>query len=389
MNEWMQTLDSLKQADLYRNPITLEGPQGPTVFIEGREVINLCSNDYLGFANHPKVIEGALRAARDFGAGSGSSRLVSGTLKVHIDFEDAIARFKGFEAALTMSSGYMANMGVLQAIAGPQDAIFSDALNHASLIDGCRLSKAKVFVYPHRDTATLGGMLQKATQYRRRFILTESVFSMDGDIAPLPELIHLKSRFGALLILDEAHATGVLGKSGKGALEYFDLQRGVDILIGTLGKALGSFGAFVCSTRPIREYLINSARSFIFTTALPPSAIGAAMAALVLLQEHPEVIQRLWDNARRMESGLTGLGWSIKSETPILPLIVGKSADALNLGKKLFEKGIFIAPIRPPSVPEGTARLRITPTAAHQEREIESILQAFESLKPLLPQQNL
>jgi 8-amino-7-oxononanoate synthase len=377
MDELAQTLERLEREGLLRIPLSLEGAQGPLISIEGRELINLCSNDYLGLAAHPRVIEGAIEAARRFGAGSGSSRLVAGTLQIHLDFERELASFKGFEAALVMSTGYMANLGVLQALVGPTDVIFSDALNHASLIDGCRLSRAAVRVYPHRDVSALEEMLQKAKGFGRRLIVTESVFSMDGDIAPLPEIVELKKRFDALLVLDEAHATGVLGKSGKGALEHFGLQEGVDVLIGTLGKALGSFGAFVCSSRSIREYLINTARAFIFTTGLPPSAVGAAAAALELIQQHPGRIERLWQNANLLKSGLAGLGWSLRSETPILPLIVGKATHALAFGNALFQTGVFIAPIRPPSVPEGTSRLRITPTAAHTAPQLQSVLEAF------------
>jgi 8-amino-7-oxononanoate synthase len=377
MDELVQTLEHLEREGLLRTPRSLEGAQGPLISIGGRKLINLCSNDYLGLAAHPSVIEGAIEAARRFGAGSGSSRLVAGTLQIHLDFERELARFKGFEAALVMSTGYMANLGVLQSLAGPDDAIFSDVLNHASLIDGCRLSRAAVHVYPHRDTSALEEMLQKAKGFRRRLIITESVFSMDGDIAPLPALVELKERFGTLLVVDEAHATGVLGKSGKGALEHFGLQGGVDVLIGTLGKALGSFGAFVCSSRSIREYLINTARAFIFTTGLPPSAVGAAYAALELIQQHPERIKGLWQNANLLKSGLAGLGWSLQSETPILPLILGKATHALAFGNALFQAGVFIAPIRPPSVPEGSSRLRITPTAAHTTPQLQSALEAF------------
>lgn len=377
MDDFMQTLESLERRGLLRAPRTLEEAQGPVVSIHGKKLVNLCSNDYLGLAAHPAVIEGTMEAARRFGAGSGSSRLVAGTLEIHLDFEHELARFKGFEAALLMSTGYMANLGVLQALLSPADAVFSDALNHASIVDGCRLSRAAVQIYPHKDASTLEKMLQKAKGFRRRLIVTESVFSMDGDIAPLPALIELKERHDALLVVDEAHATGVLGRSGKGALEHFGLQGGADVLIGTLGKALGSFGAFVCSSGPIREYFINTARAFIFTTGLPPSAVGGARAALRLIQEHPDRIVRLWQNAANLKSGLASIGFGIQSETPILPLILGKADDALAIGNALFERGVFVAPIRPPSVPEGTSRLRITPTAAHTFAQIQSALEAF------------
>jgi 8-amino-7-oxononanoate synthase len=368
-----EELKTLDKAGLYRRMVSLSSQSGPRATINGRSVLLLASNDYLGLAVHPRMKARAQEAAAQWGTGAGASRLISGTTILLDELEDCLARFKDTEAALVFNTGYMANVGLLQALAGPEDVIFSDELNHASIIDGCRLSRARVEVYPHRDTETLAALLKKCGQCRRRIIVTDGVFSMDGDLAPLPELAALARSCDTTLIVDDAHGTAALGPTGRGTLEHFGLAGSPDIIVmATLGKALGSFGAFVAGSRDLREYLINRARSFIFTTALPPSVVASALEALQILADEPQRRQRLAENAAFMRTGLQSLGFNtLDSCTHIMPVLTGAPDKAVAMARRLFEEGIFIQAIRPPTVPRGSSRLRITVMATHEGRDLE------------------
>ena len=373
-------LASLEQAGLYRRLISIASASGPHVTIDGRRILLLASNDYLGLAAHPRMKARAQQATGHWGTGAGASRLISGSTTLFDELEDYLAHFKQTEAALVFNTGYMANLGLLQALAGPEDIIFSDELNHASIIDGCRLSRARVEVYPHRDTQALGGLLEKCGHARRRIIVTDGVFSMDGDIAPLPALAALATSYDATLIIDDAHGTGVLGPTGRGTLEHFGLAGSPDIIVmATLGKALGSFGAFVAGSCVLRDYLINRARSFIFTTALPPSVVASAMEALMILKDEPERRKRLEDNAEFMRAGLKSCGFNtLDSRTHIMPLLIGDPHKAVTMARCLFSEGIFIQAIRPPTVPQGASRLRMTVMATHEMKDLEWALAVIE-----------
>ncbi|MCX8044404.1 MAG: 8-amino-7-oxononanoate synthase [Desulfobacterota bacterium] len=369
-------MEELQRLGRLRTLRQIASAPGPTVVVEGKTYLMFSSNDYLGLAAHPSMIKAAAAAAAKWGVGAGASRLVSGTMLLHEELERDIAWFKQTEAALLFGCGYMANIGILSALAGPGDDIFSDELNHASIIDGCRLSRARTVVYPHCDIHALEGMLA-SSQGRRRIIVTDGVFSMDGDIAPVPDLLKLARRFDAVLLLDDAHATGTIGKNGKGTLEHFGIGHCPDnvMIMGTLGKALGCFGAFFAGTVSLRTYLINHARSFIFTTALPPPVVAAAREALHFLIQEPERIKRLQDNAAYLRTGLRSIGFTIDEHpTPIIPLMVGASDRAAAWAQRLFDKGLFITAIRPPAVPEGTARLRLTALATHTREHLDAAL---------------
>jgi 8-amino-7-oxononanoate synthase len=342
----------------------------------------MCSNDYLGLAGHPALREAASAAMERYGFGSSASRLVSGTSALHRELEQKIARFKGTEAALAFNSGYAANTGIIPAIAGEGDLILSDSLNHASIIDGCRLSKAEVKVYRHRDVDHVQDLLKQGFLARRTLIVTDGVFSMDGDIAPIPELVLLAEKYRALLMVDDAHATGVLGDTGRGTAEHFGLANRVPIQMGTLGKALGSYGAFVAGERTLIDYLVNRSRSFIFSTALPPMVCAASIAALDIIDREPERRENLRVNRERFVQGLLSLGIAIEdSETPIVAVMIGESEKALMVSEKLSEYGIYAAAIRPPTVPEGRARIRATITATHTADDIDSALGIFDRMR--------
>jgi len=343
---------------------------------DGRRVLMLCSNNYLGLANHPAVVEAAQAAARDYGVGTGASRLISGSMRAHRELEQRLAAFKGTEAAVVFNSGYHANVGVVSALAGEGDLVCSDALNHASIIDGCRLSGARVAVYPHADMAALEAALHRPA--RRKLIVTDSVFSMDGDIAPLQEIAALAERYGAMVMVDEAHATGVLGATGAGAVELLGVHDRITVQMGTLGKALGCFGAFVAGSRRLIDFLVNSARSLIYTTALPPPVMAAASAALTLLESEPERRARVLAHAARLRDGLRGLGYDVPfAGTPIVPVMIGDATQTMSLCERLLAAGIFVQGIRPPTVPAGTARLRATTMATHAVGDIDAAIAAF------------
>jgi 8-amino-7-oxononanoate synthase len=375
-------LSKLEQAGLYRKLRWVEGEQGPTLNLDGRDVLNLSSNNYLGLANHPLLREAAKEAIDRYGCGSGASRLISGNMTLHEELEHKIATLKGAEAALIFNSGYQANIGILSALVGEGDTILSDALNHASIIDGCRLSRAKIMVYPHCDLQRLEEELRMACPTGRKLIVTETLFSMDGDEAPLGEIVELAERYGAMVMVDEAHATGVLGPNGAGVVAKLGLTEKVFIQMGTLGKALGGFGAYVAGSRSLRELLINRCRSFIFTTSLPPAVMAMAVAAIELLYKEPQRRLALWHNSRALKEGLHRLGFSLgQSQSQILPLIIGDAEKCMIFSERLLEKGVFAQGIRPPTVPPGTSRLRITLMATHTHKHLHRALQAFEEVK--------
>jgi glycine C-acetyltransferase/8-amino-7-oxononanoate synthase len=370
MTDVAARLEELRERGLYRRLRLIEGPQGPRVLLAGREVLLLCSNDYLGLAADPRVREAAAEAALRWGAGSGASRLISGNMEPHRELESALADFKGFERALLFGSGYLANTGTIAALAGPGDVVFSDELNHASIIDGCRLARAETIVYRHNDVEHLESQLRAATG-RPALIVTDGIFSMDGDVAPLPELLEVARRYGARLMVDEAHATGALGPGGRGAVAAAGLSGEVDVVMGTMGKALGSYGAYVCASAETVDYLVNRARPFVFSTAPPPPVVGAARAALGVLEAEPERVDRLMANARVLREALSAEGFATGvSTTQIVPIEIGEAEATMELCERALERGVFAQGIRPPTVPEGSSRLRFTVMATHEPAEL-------------------
>jgi len=370
-------LASRRAAGLMRQMRCVDGPQDTWVTVDGRRALLLCSNNYLGLANHPALCEAASRAAVDYGVGSGASRLISGSMRLHGKLEERLAAFKGTEAALVFNSGYHANLGAIAALAGREDAVFSDALNHASIIDGCRLSGAQVVVYPHCDVGALETALA-ASAARRRLIVTESLFSMDGDTAPLRAICDVAERHGAMLIVDEAHATGVIGPHGGGLVEAEELQGRVTLQMGTLGKALGVFGAFVAGRRALIDLMINTARTFIYTTALPPPVLAASLAALEIVATEPARRQRVIDNARTLRCLLKQLGLDGGGAAHVIPLRIGDPDRTMRVSTQLLAEGIFVQGIRPPTVPPATSRLRITVMSTHTAEDLRFARDAFQ-----------
>jgi glycine C-acetyltransferase len=366
-----ERLQELRDRGLHRRLRLVHGPQGPRVLLDGRPVLLLCSNNYLGLADHPRVRAAAAEAAMRWGAGAGASRLISGTMEPHRSLETRLAEFKGYEAALLFGSGYLANTGTIAALAGSGEVVFSDELNHASVIDGCRLSRAETFVYRHCDLDHLAWSLEKAGG-RASLIVTDGLFSMDGDVAPLTGLLELARRHGCRLLVDEAHATGALGPGGRGSVAEAGLSGEVDVVVGTLGKALGSYGAYVCADAETVELLLNTARPFVFSTAPPPPAVGAAAAALELLECAPHRVERLQANAARLRSALAAEGLSPeRSRTQVVPVEVGDAERTMELCELVLERGVFVQGIRPPTVPEGSSRLRFTVMSTHRAGELE------------------
>jgi len=364
------TLDELTAAGLLRKLRTLQSPQGARVRLGDRDVVLLCSNDYLGLADHPRVRAGAIDAVERWGAGAGSSRLVSGGTELHEQLERELAELKGSEACVLIGSGYLANTGVIPALAGPDEVVLSDELNHASIVDGCRLSRAATIVYEHADLDALAAGLRRAAG-RPALIVTDAVFSMDGDLAPLEGIVELARRHGARVMVDEAHATGVVGERGRGLVAELGLEREVDVTIGTLGKALGSYGAFACCSAQMARYLINRVRTLIFSTALPPPALGAALAALELLRTDHELVPTLHARARVLRAHLARAGFAVEpGAIPIVPIVIGDPHASMSVAERALQGGVFAQAIRPPTVPEGTSRLRLVATAAHGEREL-------------------
>ncbi|MEK6599421.1 MAG: 8-amino-7-oxononanoate synthase [Deltaproteobacteria bacterium] len=377
-------LKALKDAGLYRSLSLTQGPQGPKVKINGTDAILLCSNNYLGLANHPKIKQAAIKAIEKYGFGSGASRLVSGNMELHAELEQRLAMFKGAEAALVFNSGYHANIGIISALVGRGDLIFSDKLNHASIIDGGILSRAKFIRYPHKDINALENLLKKHSSlitHHSALIITDGVFSMDGDIAPLKELSELADKYNCILMVDDAHATGVLGANGKGTLEHFGIENPNIIQMGTLGKAFGCFGAYVAGSKKLVDYLINKARSFIYTTSLPPSVCAAGIAALDIIENEPQLRRGLWDRVVYFRTELKQAGLdTLKSETQIIPILVGEAEKAVRISRDLLGKGIFLQAIRPPTVPEGTSRLRVTLMANHSWDDLKYALDCIKEV---------
>jgi 8-amino-7-oxononanoate synthase len=373
-----ERLEQLRARGTHRRLRVLDGAQAPRMTVEGREVLLFAGSNYLDLAHHPEVVEAGVRATRDLGCAAGGSRLINGNLRLHGELEEELAKFLGTDAALSFATGYMANVGLIPALVAGGDVIVSDALAHASIIDGCRLSRASVRVFAHADLGALEATLREVASTARRVLLTlDGVYSMDGDVAPLAEAVELARRYGALVLVDDAHGTGTLGANGRGTPEHCGVHEGIDVLVGTLGKALGSFGAFVAGSRLLRELLVNEARSFIFSCALAPGPVASARASLALVQREPWRRQQLQRAAQRLRAALAGHGISTApSTTQIVPVVIGESARTMRVCERLLERGFYTQGIRYPSVPEGTARLRITPMASHLDAEIDALAQA-------------
>ncbi len=378
---FFEKLKILKENRLFREIKDRASPQGSKIKLDGREYVNFSSNDYLGLANHPYIINEVKKALDEYGFGSGASRLLSGGSILHKELEDKTAQFKETESALVFNSGYAANTGIIPTITDKDDIIFSDELNHASIIDGCRLSKAKTLIYRHKDLSHLKDLIRKEDA-NRKIVITDTVFSMDGDITPLSGIYDICKKNNAILYIDDAHGTGVLGK-GRGALSHFNIRPEPWIIqMGTFSKALGSFGAFVAGSRDVIEWIINTARSFVFSTALPSCVIAASIAAFELLEKDSELIKRLWANRNKVADSIKDIGHNIaESETPIIPLKTGTVEDTLRISRHLYEKGIFAPAIRPPTVIE--PRIRITITAAHIDEDIERLIEALKKVNQI------
>jgi glycine C-acetyltransferase/8-amino-7-oxononanoate synthase len=382
VREIEERLEEIKSRGLYRRMRLISGPQGPRVLLDGKPVLLLCSNNYLGLADHPRVREAAAEAAMRYGAGCGASRLVSGNMTIHRRLEEQLAEFKRSDACLLFGSGYLANAGVVSALAGEGDVVFSDALNHASIVDGCRLSRAETFVYDHADMDHLEWGLRQA-EGRGSLIVTDGVFSMDGDVAPLAEIVELASRYDTRVMVDEAHATGALGPDGRGSVAEAGLEDEVDLVVGTLGKALGSYGAYVCCDRNMAKYLVNTARTLIFSTALPPPAVAAAEAALGMLLDQPRRIEKLQRNAVVLRDALAEEGFQVPpSRTQIVPLVVGDAATAVAASQRALEDGVFAQAIRPPTVPDGSSRLRLAVMSSHTGSELREAARTLAGAVP-------
>jgi glycine C-acetyltransferase len=378
-------LAELREQKLFRYPKVLTGQQEARAIYDGREVINLSSNNYLGLATHPRMIEAAAKAAQEFGAGSGAVRTIAGTMDMHVELEKKIAAFKHTEASLVFQSGFTANAGTVAAVLGKEDVIVSDELNHASIIDGCRLSRAAIKVFPHGDIDTLKQLLDETDAVRDAghhvLVVTDGVFSMDGDIAKLPEIVRAAKDHGAITMVDDAHASGVLGRNGRGTVDHFDLHGQVDIQVGTLSKAIGVLGGYVAGSRTLIDYLICRGRPILFSTSHPPAVTAACMEAFDILVEEPEIIDKLWENTRFFKKGLEDLGFDTGiSQTPITPVIVGEGALAMKLSDRLFEEGVFAQALAFPTVPRGKARVRTIVMATHTQEDLGIALQAFEKV---------
>ncbi len=357
----------------------LESASAAESRFDGKEVINLASNNYLGLCTHPKLIEAAVAAAQKFGAGSGAVRTISGTMTLHMQLEERIARFKNVEACVVFQSGFTANAGTVSAILTPEDHVVSDALNHASIIDGCRLSRAKIHVFPHKDHAAAERLLAELSDVPgRKLLISDGVFSMDGDIGPLPQLVEAAEKHGAIMMVDDAHSSGVLGRNGRGTVDHFGLHGRVDIQVGTLSKAIGVLGGYVCGTRDFIEFLYHRARPFLFSTSHPPAVAAACMAAFDILEQEPERIDNLWKNRHYWKDALDREGFQTGlSETPIVPVLVGEAERAHRFSQALFEEGVLATGIGFPTVPKGHARVRTIVTATHTTEELDRALEAF------------
>jgi len=375
-------LEQWKSEGTYQRLRILESASAAESRFDGKEVINLASNNYLGLTTHPKLLEAAIAAVKRYGAGSGAVRTISGTMSLHLELEERIAAFKNVEACVVFQSGFAANAGTVSAILGPDDHIVSDELNHASIIDGCRLSRAKIHVFPHKDVAAAESVLASlAGAGGRKLLISDGVFSMDGDIGPLPGLVAAAEKHGAIMMVDDAHASGVLGRNGRGTIDHFGLHGRVDIQVGTLSKAIGVLGGYVCGSRDLIEFLYHRARPFLFSTSHPPAVAAACLAAFDVLEQEPERIEALWANARYFKQGLASAGFNTGiSETPITPVIVGEAALAHRLSRELFEEGVLATGIGFPTVAKGKARVRTIVASTHTRADLDRALEVFEKV---------
>ncbi len=371
-------IQALKDQGLYFKVRVLQGEQAPVALIDGKRVVNLASNNYLGLTTHPRLRDAATRAVQQYGVGSGAVRTIIGTMTLHEELERRLAEFKHTEACIVFQSGFTANTGVIPAVVGDGDVIVSDELNHASIIDGSRLTRAVRKVYRHKDMGELEQRLEESKRARRVLVVTDGVFSMDGDIAPLAQIVEVSERYGAIVMVDDAHASGVLGKNGRGSVDHFGLHGRVHIQVGTLSKAIGALGGYVAGNRALREWLIQRGRPYLFSTSHPPSVVASCIAALDVLEEEPERIERLWENTRYFKAELGRLGFDTgASETPITPVIAGDSARAMKMSQRLFEEGVFAQGIGFPTVARDRARVRTIVTATHAREDLDRALEAF------------
>ena len=380
-------LNELKQKGTYFHLRVLEDEQAPVCTFDGKQVINLASNNYLGLTTHPKLREAALAATRQYGVGSGAVRTIAGTMSLHMELEEKIARFKSVEACVVFQSGFTANAGTVSAILGKEDFIISDELNHASIIDGCRLSRAKILVFRHKDVAHAEEQLASVKdQPGKKLLITDGVFSMDGDIGPLPGLCDIAEKYGAIMMVDDAHASGVLGRQGRGTVDHFDQHGRVDIQVGTLSKAIGALGGYVCGTRDLIEFLYHRGRPFLFSTSHPPSVAATCIAAFDVLQTEPQWMEQLWENTKYFKNELGLLGFNIggkntpASETPITPIIIGDGKTTMEFSRELFKQGVLGTGIAFPTVPEGKARIRTIMTATHTREQLDQALATLEKV---------
>lgn len=372
-------IENLKKEGLYIIIRTIESPQGAWIVVDGKKVLNLCSNNYLGFANHPSLRERAKEAIEKFGVGPAAVRTIAGTMTLHHELEKKLAEFKGAEATISFQSGFNANLATIPALVGREDAIFSDELNHASIIDGSRLSRATIIRYNHNDPEDLEKKLkEEGSKFRRKLVVTDGVFSMDGDIAPLPDIAEIAEKYGAIMMVDDAHGEGVLGRGGRGIVDHFGLHGKVDIEVGTLSKAFGVVGGYVAGSREMIEFLRQKARPFLFSSAVTPPDVAASIAAVDILTESDELVQKLWDNARYFKENMKALGFDTgKSQTPITPVMLGEAKTAQEFSKRLFEEGIFAQAIGYPTVPRGKARIRVMISATHTKDDLDFALEKF------------
>src|SRR5438067_10294112 len=379
-----EQINQLKQKGTHFKLRVLEDEQEPLCTFDGKQVINLASNNYLGLCTHPRLREAALEATKRFGVGSGAVRTIAGTMKIHMELEEKIARFKNVEACVVFQSGFTANAGTVSAILGKEDFIISDELNHASIIDGARLSRAKILVFRHKDVAHAEEQLKSiADQPGHKLLITDGVFSMDGDIGPLPGLCDVAEKYGAIMMVDDAHSSGVLGRNGRGTIDHFNVHGRVDVQVGTLSKAIGAIGGYVCGARDVIEFLYHRARPFLFSTSHPPSVAATCIAAFEVLENEPERIEKLWENTRFFKTELGGLGFNIggkntpASETPITPIIIGDGRLTMEFSRELFAEGVFGTGIAFPTVPEGKARIRTIMTATHTRAQLDKALEVL------------
>ena len=374
-------LDTLKQEGLYRRLRVLEGEQKAKTTFDHKQVVNLSSNNYLGLTTHPRLREGALDAIRVLGVGSGSVRTIAGTMDIHMELERRLAAFKKTEAVVVFQSGFAANAGTVAAVLSKDDVVISDELNHASIIDGCRLSRAAIRVFPHKDTGAARNILTELPAGQRKLLITDGVFSMEGDLGPLPELCTLAEEFGCIMMVDDAHASGVFGKNGRGTVDHFQMHGRVDIQVGTLSKAIGVQGGYIAGRQHLKDYLIQRCRPLLFSTSQPPAVAAACIAAIDVLEQEPERIERLWERTRFFKSGLQALGFDTGvSETPITPVMVGEEATAQRLAARLFEEGVFATSVVYPTVAMGKARVRTIVTSEHTRADLETCIAAFEKV---------